>query len=638
MLTFPAVAATAGADVGPGAIVSVVRDSDGKPVMGALVVADGPTTRQATTSAAGVVTLLGLPLGTYALRIVRSGYTPTSTTVAVGGNSAAIADVAMALAPATFSNLSGATAQPGPAGLDGGDAPHVASAITSTLEANVVSVATARGVSATLEATQPGETRLELDGIPIPGGPAGPALLSARGALQLDRVDFVEGPALPGTSVAGAIGGIINYRTAPIAKSLDAGLTFGYDSAFGSFEHAQYSDTFGNLGVMTNLVDGQGNNNSEVLKARYALSTSTSLAAAAYDSQATFVQNGASVANAAPAYAFDLRTAVGTGTLQGRLFDSASDTTYASSDAVSQNEDWRDDGFALGYDLPFGSNLARIGFERQTERGSIGGAAPADETLSTLRLGTDLQLSGTSRLELADAIGSGTGLSRRNDPQIALAVRPSANLTLRVAAGSAYATALDVLGSAESGTLLPETSFGYRASADASLPDGDHVRVALFTLRRFDAFASLSEARATGAEIGYERTPLAGSLGVAAAIDFTRTYAFGSQQPADRFIGLPVQGGAQLAQDPFTKARLALAYRTTASELDVGSTLLGSNNAFSNRAFVLGDVSLRVPLASVANVRIGVENLFGQTISDPFLAPLYPPHEFTLSVGNASGS
>ncbi len=635
MVTEPALASV---DVGPGAIVSTVRDANGKPVAGALVVADGPTVRQATTSIAGVVTLLGLPLGTYAVRVVRSGYAPASTTVSVGGASAAIQTVRMALTPATFANLSGATAQQGPAGLNGGNSPNLAPALSSALQANVVAAPAARGVAATLEGTQPGETRIELDGIPIAGGPAGPAMLAARSALQLDRVEFVEGPALPGTSVDGAIGGVINYRTAPIQKTSSGGVTFGYDSTFGSFQAARFSDTYGNVGVMANLVDGQGANHSEVLKAQIALSPSTTFLAAAYDSQGTLVQNDTSVANDAPAYAFDLRTALGSGTLQGRLFDSVSDTALASNTSASQSDDWHISGVELSYDLPFGENLARIGFSRQTERATIDGSSLADETLSTLRIGTDVQLSGTSRLELADAIGSGSQLSRRNDPQIALALRPTSSVTLRFAAGSAYATSLDVLGTAARDTTPPETSFGYRASADASLADGDHLRVALFTLRRFDSFAALAEASATGAELGYERMPVAGGLGIQAAVDFTRARAFGSQQPAARFAGPATIDGAQLAQDPFTKGRFAFAYRTSVSEVDFGSTLLGANNALSGRAIVLGDASVRVPLAGFADLRVGVQNLFGQAIADPFLAPLYPPHEFTLTVGSSSAS
>jgi hypothetical protein len=629
--------ASAGVDLGPGAIVSTVRDAQQRPVAGALVVADGPTTRQAFTGSAGVVTLLGLPLGKYVVRVIRSGYAPVSTTVAVGRNAQSIRVVPLSITPATFANLNGASTQPAPAGLDAGNDPYVAAALTTALAADVVPAYLDRGVAATLEGTQPGETRIELDGIPIAGGAGGVAALRFRNALQLDRIDLVEGPALPSTSVAGAIGGVINYRTAPIATSLDAGLTVGFDSAFGSFARPYFSNTYGKFGILADLFEGQSGNHGQVLKAQVALSPSTTLLASAYGLQSVVSGAASEVTNEAPAYALDLRTMLGAGTLQGRLFESASDTTQTTIDAASQSEDWRIAGLQLGFGLPFGENVMRIGFERHSERAAFDPGTLATETLSTLRLGTDLQLSRTSRFEIADAIDSGTLLSRRNDPQLALAIRPNSNLTLRVAAGSAYATSLDVLAAAAASAGVPETSFGYRASADESLGTGDHLHAALFSLRRFDAFASLADARSSGLELGFEHPALPGGLGVVAGVDLARTYAFGAEQPAPRFSGLPLLDGAQLADDPFTKARLAIAYRRHGSEFDFGSTLLGANNGLANHAVVLGDVSLRLQLAAFADVRLGLENLFGQTIADPVLAPLYPPREFTLAVGRFGG-
>jgi hypothetical protein len=107
-------------------------------------------------------------------------------------------------------------------------------------------------------------------------------------------------------------------------------------------------------------------------------------------------------------------------------------------DAASQSEDWRIAGLQLGFDPAVRrETLMRIGFERHSERAaSFDPGTLATETLSTLRLGTDLQLSRTSRFEIRDAIDSGTLLSRRNDPQLALAIRPNSNLTLRVAAAA----------------------------------------------------------------------------------------------------------------------------------------------------------------------------------------------------------
>ena len=90
--------------------------------------------------------------------------------------------------------------------------------------------------------------------------------------------------------------------------------------------------------------------------------------------------------------------------------------------------------------------------------------------------------------------------------------------------------------------------------------------------------------------------------------------------------------GDQLAGNPFTKARLALTYVDATTEFRLGTTLLGSNNALTDHAIALGDLSMRLALAQLGYLRIGMENLFGQTIGDPELAPLYPPHEVTLTL------
>jgi hypothetical protein len=52
--------------------------------------------------------------------VIRSGYAPVSTTVAVGRNAQSIRVVPLSLTPATFANLNGASTQPAPAGLDAG--------------------------------------------------------------------------------------------------------------------------------------------------------------------------------------------------------------------------------------------------------------------------------------------------------------------------------------------------------------------------------------------------------------------------------------------------------------------------------------------------------------------------------------
>jgi hypothetical protein len=521
-----------------------------------------------------------------------------------------------------------------PSRSGGGNAPYVAQALTQAPAPNVVP--DYLRAAATLEGTQPGETRVELDGIPIAGGPASAAALQFRNALQLDHIEFVQGPALSSTSLQGAIGGIIDYRTTPISTALDGRMELGFDTVFGSFEHVSVSKTFGKFAFMADDVTGNGQTRAQIVKAQFALSQDTSLSAAVYGSQSALSQGATTLTNSAPAAAFDLRTTLGSGSLRARLFSSESQTTTTDS-AFAQVEDWRIHGLQLDYDVPIGENSASISFDRRSENALFTGVAPIDETFTTFRAQADLQLSRESRLQLGDAIAGGTYLPRRYLPYVALAFHPEQMLTLRLAAGDAYATPLDVLG-AEAGRAAldaaPERSFGIRASADMSLPGAGHLQVAAYTLRRFDTFESLSEARSTGIEAGFDQPALPKRLGIVADVNFMRTYAFGSQQPLERYVGLPLSSGAQLADAPYATARLAFAYRTAAGDVSFGSTLLGANNALSPHAIVLGDASLRLALASFADVRLGIENLFGQTIADPILAPLYPPHELTVTVGS----
>jgi TonB dependent receptor len=285
--------------------------------------------------------------------------------------------------------------------------------------------------------------------------------------------------------------------------------------------------------------------------------------------------------------------------------------------------------------LALGENLVTFGYDRRSDDLALDGGPEIAQSVATFRFVADLQLSRLSRLEIGDALGSGTSLPHRDDPQVALLLRPGNNVTLRFAAGSAYATVPEELVAAAGAgeRFAPETSFGYRASADIATHAGDHVRAAAFEVQRFDSFAELADARSAGLEFGFEREALPGRLGIDAGLDLTRTQAFGPEQPYLRaLLATPSIAGEQLAGDPYSKARLALTYDTNAVEFRVGATLLGANNALADHAVALAGLSLRLRIASVADVRFGFENAFGQAVLDPELAPLYPPREITLTL------
>ena len=123
--------------LGPGAIVSSVRDASGKPVAGALVVAEGPTTRQAVTSAAGIVTLLGLPLGKYVVSVSRSGYESTTASVVIRSRTDGIKLLKLSVLPATFADLATASLTGTAPRLDE-SAPYAAQALAAAVVPDIV--------------------------------------------------------------------------------------------------------------------------------------------------------------------------------------------------------------------------------------------------------------------------------------------------------------------------------------------------------------------------------------------------------------------------------------------------------------------------------------------------------------------
>ena len=608
------------AAIGPGAIAAVVRDASGKPIVDALVVADGPTTRSATTGAAGIATLQALPVGTYDVRVSRSGFAPLERmiTIAAAGSAPTFMDLRVVATDLAAADDAASSAQS--AGSPADD-PYAAHTLAATPEVDVVNGETSS--ASIVDGTTSNDSRSEIDGVPLAASAVHGAALTPPSALAFVHVDVAPGlAAATADSARDTVGGTIDYRTAPIDGARTGGLEVGHDSAFGSFQQTRFSGTFGRVGVFADAVTGGGAARTQIVKTRYAFSSTTSLGLASYAMQTADAT--------APIATADLQTKLGTATFEARTYRSA------ARDAI---EDDRVRGTQLAIDVPSGENRIALGFDRRTESTTLAGVSIA-QTFSTVTLRTGLQVARTVRVELADAYGGGTALARRHDPHVTLLVRATDRITLRIGAGSAYATApvatVATTFPAERYLLrAPETSFGYRASADARIDANDRAFLAVYTLRRFDALAALASARSTGVALGIERLAPPSGFGGAAYLDFSRAYAFGAVQPLARNVDTtPLVAFAQLPGDASSKARLVAEYRSrTGIEVRVGTTFLGANNALASHGLPLGDAALTLPLGTLLNVRIGVQNAFSQVVSDPILAREFPPHEITLSLG-----
>jgi hypothetical protein len=620
--------------LGSGAIVARVRAANGKPLPGVDVRAVGPTTREATTNAAGIAVMSALPPGAYDVSLSRTGYAAYDTRVSVANAAANPQVVAPQMQVASFANLgnaAGVTAVGAGPGLT--TSPFVSHAFEKQQSLDVVSSGGLPGFS--LGGTLPYESRIELDGIPLAGGSTSLAALRFRDSTGLAGIDIAFAPYIETPTVRDAIGGIVNLRTPSVDDATFAGVAGGYDSAFGSFQHARAVQTFGPVALAFDAVTGGGEDRSQSFKARYALSPGASIDVAAYGLQAAGLVGAANVATSAPAYSAGLRLGIGSGTFDARSFSSSLAVSTALATPFVANENARSNGLQLAYALPLGTDSISFGFDRRGEQTTLGTAPTFDQTFTTFDVRGGFALAQHVRMDLADAFSGGTLVHARNDPAAALSFRASTSLSLRLSAGGAYATAPDtVLAGRAAGAapLAPETAFGYRLRGDLKLDAKDTLFVSGYRERRFDTFATLANATNAGVGIGASRTPATG-LGGLVYVALASNQQGGPTQPLAR-IPPNLFAFDDVGSTPYSKARAALTFGSVATcQSQIGTTFLGSNNALAGHAVALGDVSLCVPVFGIANVRVGEENVFGVAVADPVLAPLFYPHEVFFSLG-----
>jgi hypothetical protein len=617
------------AGIGPGAIAAVIRDGKGKPLEGAHVVASGPASREADTGPSGYVALQALPLGTYTLRVERGGYDPLERTVVVSSAvSAGWKVLALKLAPLSFSTL---RAPPGSTILTQSivnNDPNVAHQLATVPGVTLVPSVSPQAGGVSLDGTDPQDARFALDGIPLAGG-GSQAALRTRNALTLAAIAVAPGGfGADGLSLRSAIGGTVNYQTAPIGSTQDLTLGAGYDSNFGSYQELTYGHSAGPLGYSFETVTGSGDNRTQVLKAAYNASSATTVDLAVYGSQTSANPSAGLPAVNSPAYALGLSSSVDTGTFRLR--------TYGSSLG-----DERIRGNQFAYDVPVAGELISIGYDRSTDTLAEGAASLAQTTSSFLVRG-EAPLTKALRFSVADVLSSGTGLPGRSDPQFGLAYRPAGAFTLQASAGSTYAMQPLVPSSPvrQPTASGPETAFAYHLSAGAQLTSLDAVSLNAFRIDQANRYASLSQARSSGVNLGFSHTAGTTGLSFAASANLLRSYAYGNAQPAWRYASTADFNamGAQFAGMPYSSGRFQFAYqRQGGLAVVVGTSYYGANNGLGPNATTLTDVGVGVPVGSLFNAQFGVRNLFG-SVPPPSAAYLYGgPGELTFSLGRSLG-
>jgi hypothetical protein len=620
--------------LGPGAIVASVRDRDGKPIPGALVTALGPAERHATTLLAGIVTLVALPLGTYRVRIVKAGYETTEAAITLGtvrGFGSLDVRLVRSNQGTAPESLSG-TAVVRPVGDND---PLLAHTLVTLPGVDLPAIASA---------TAAYETRVSLDGIPL-GGPSSGAASLRPDALPLQRVAVISGADALAPNLDGVVGGDIDLQTQPAVRARDAAASAGYDSGFGSFQQIGGGEWSGPVSASLAAVTGGGLERDRVLRANYALSSTTSLGFDSYSFARNADLNAVSPVTEAsePAYSARLSTRVLGGALDLRSF---------GSDYAAQGSSERLQTFAAAFERPlgagnFGLDVARTadGIDGAPAGGGLrfpaGTRSASDDEVTgpgnALRQTTTVtgllgfKLGQSGRLDLSDSRSAGTGIGTRNDPRAALSLPLAGAWTFRADAGSAYVSAPYELVSVNAAavTYSPETSFGYRAGADLALSGGSTLSLGTFGLTRWNRFATLASARSQGIDVEYAHPAPGVGLGFDAGLGLAHDVAFGPPQPAARIVQSVPLGGGEIPGVADTRARLGFTYRTAKGmQFSATALSLGPNNGITAGTLHYADLAASVPVFHYFSLRMDGATPLGSVA----------PRTLSLSLGAAAGA
>ena len=281
-----------------------------------------------------------------------------------------------------------------------------------------------------------------------------------------------------------------------------------------------------------------------------------------------------------------------------------------------------------------------------------------------------------------------TATKSHYDARIGMTYRPTGNLSLRMAAGSAvappYLNLLDQTTTApllnrggtfytntlNAGNLAPETSFGYDIGADARLGDGasflslDAYRTLLHdqfinatfvsgTINGLPVFTTenlnLANARYEGLEAAFRRRPPYG-LGWTLQGALLRAFPYNlppgffntsagpnttnlAVVPNINFLtGGPSGTGRFNAVSnqsiPYSQGYAEVNYRDRrGAYYSVGETYYGANNSFNRPAFGVANATIRIPVAADAALQVSVDNLnsiYSSTFIDQFAGNRIP--------------
>jgi hypothetical protein len=264
-----------------------------------------------------------------------------------------------------------------------------------------------------------------------------------------------------------------------------------------------------------------------------------------------------------------------------------------------------------------------------------------------------------------------TTTTTHDDPRLGLSFRANPNLALRLSAGSSIAPpypalidnltqnpanlytpgATSITASQNSGTLKPETSFGYDLGGDARIAPSSILSVDLYLTNLWNQFVgvitptnetyngvpiyistneNLAQSRYEGVEATFNHDPahgygytLAGALQRAYAYNIPPGFYTSAAGPDTTNLGVvpgvnfygfnsPFFNGISNKSEAYSQSYAALHYRGSAGQYtEFGMTYYGSNNTYDVPAFWIGNATYRQPLHDrTFNLQLSVDNIF----------------------------
>lgn len=267
-----------------------------------------------------------------------------------------------------------------------------------------------------------------------------------------------------------------------------------------------------------------------------------------------------------------------------------------------------------------------------------------------------------------------TTVTTHDDPRLGLSYRASPDLNVRFSAGSSIAppypslidsipttpaqvftpTSTTITITQNSGTLKPETSWGYDLGADWRLGGGVLSADAYFTniwnqfvgvIRPTDQTyqglpvfiatnANLAQSRYQGIETTYAKDPRIG-WGYTFAFDLQRAYAYNvspsfytsAAGPYTTNLGIvnginydafnaPFFNGISNKSEAYSMGYAAVHHRGGFGQYaELGLTYYGSNNTYNIPSFYTGTATYRQPIDTGTSLQVSADNLFGANAS-----------------------